>query len=74
MYVGNIFSWSMVVLASYYEMPVSTTHSCVGGMIGMAVVLGGSNCVVWYKQIDTFPYIGGVGGIVMSWFLSLVLA
>lgn len=61
-------------LASYYEMPVSTTHSCVGGMIGMAVVLGGSNCVVWYKQIDTFPYIGGVGGIVMSWFLSPVFS
>ena len=58
-------------LASYYEMPVSTTHSCVGGMIGMAVVLGGSNCVVWYKQIDTFPYIGGVGGIVMSLFYLL---
>lgn len=57
-------------LASKYEMPVSTTHSCVGGMIGMAIALGGSKCVIWYKAIDTFPYIGGVGGIVLSWFLS----
>jgi len=46
-------------LASYWEMPVSTTHSCVGGMVGMALVLGGSDCVIWYKPIETFPYVGG---------------
>ena len=47
-------------LASYLEMPVNTTHSCVGGMVGMAIALGGSNCVIWYKSVDTFPYVGGV--------------
>ena len=57
-------------LASYMEMPVSTTHSCVGGMIGMAIALKGTDCVIWYKPVDTFPYVGGVGGIVLSWFLS----
>jgi len=57
-------------LASYLEMPVSTTHSCVGGMIGMAMALKGSDCVIWYKPVETFPYVGGVGGIVMSWVLS----
>ena len=57
-------------LASYLEMPVSTTHSCVGGMIGMSIVLKGADCVIWYKPVETFPYVGGVGGIVMSWFLS----
>lgn len=61
-------------IASYYEMPVSTTHSCVGGMIGMAIALKGSNCVIWYKAVDTFPYVGGVSGIVMSWFLSPVFS
>lgn len=61
-------------LASYLEMPVSTTHSCVGGMIGMAMVLKGPDCVIWYKDVDTFPYIGGVGGIVMSWFLSPIFS
>ena len=61
-------------LASYLEMPVSTTHSCVGGMIGMAMVLKGSECVIWYKPIETFPYVGGVGGIVMSWFLSPIFS
>ena len=61
-------------LASYLEMPVSTTHSCVGGMIGMAMVLKGSDCVIWVKEVDTFPYVGGVGGIVMSWFLSPIFS
>lgn len=57
-------------LASYLEMPVSTTHSCVGGMVGMAIALKGVNCVIWYKPVDTFPFVGGVSGIVLSWFLS----
>ena len=57
-------------LASYLEMPVSTTHSCVGGMIGMAIALKGTSCVIWYKPLTTFPYVGGVSGIVLSWFLS----
>jgi sodium-dependent phosphate transporter len=61
-------------LASYLEMPVSTTHSCVGGMIGMTIATVGSDCVIWFKQVETFPYIGGVGGIIMSWFLSPVFS
>lgn len=57
-------------LASYFEMPVSTTHSCVGGMIGMTWALKGKDCVIWYKQVDTFPWVGGVSGIILSWFIS----
>ena len=57
-------------IASKYEMPVSTTHSCVGGMIGMTIVLKGANCVNWYEEKETFPYIGGVTGIMLSWIIS----
>ena len=57
-------------IASMYEMPVSTTHSCVGGMIGMTMVLKGPNCVTWYEPKDSFPYIGGVSGIILSWIIS----
>ena len=64
----SVSAW--LFIATYYEMPVSTTHSCVGGMIGMTIALAGSDCVIWYKQVDTFPYIGGVIGIVMSWIIS----
>lgn len=61
-------------IASRYEMPVSTTHSCVGGMIGMTIALKGSECVTWYEPRETFPYIGGVSGIVISWFVSPILS
>ena len=35
-----------LILASYLEMPVSTTHSCVGGMVGMTIVTRGQKCVI----------------------------
>jgi len=68
----SVSGW--LFLASYLEMPVSTTHSCVGGMIGMTIALAGTECVIWYKEVDSFPYIGGVGGIIMSWFLSPIFS
>ena len=61
-------------IASKYEMPVSTTHSCVGGMIGMTIALKGVDCVIWYTEKDTFPYIGGVSGIVASWIVSPIFS
>ena len=57
-------------LASYFEMPVSTTHSAVGGMIGMTMVIGGVDCVNWYEPSDSFPFVGGVSGIILSWIIS----
>ncbi|KAH8055399.1 inorganic phosphate transmembrane transporter [Aureococcus anophagefferens] len=34
-----------LLVASYLEMPVSTTHSCVGGIIGMAMMSRGRRCI-----------------------------
>ena len=70
--VFSVGAW--LFLASYLEMPVSTTHSCVGGMIGMAWSLKGYNCIKWYEYSETFPYIGGVAGIVLSWFISPIFS
>ena len=64
----SVGAW--LFIASKYEMPVSTTHSCVGGMIGMTIALKGPKCVNWYEKRDLFPYVGGVSGIVLSWVLS----
>lgn len=61
-------------LASYFEMPVSTTHSTVGGMIGMTLAIGGADCVNWYEPSDSFPYVGGVSGIILSWVISPVFS
>lgn len=37
-----------LLVACYLELPVSTTHATVGGVVGMAVAFGGgSNCIIW---------------------------
>ena len=66
-----------LVLASYLELPVSTTHSCVGGIIGMTLMTRSTRCVIWNKDPDNmafenFPWTGGVAQIVISWVLSPV--
>ena len=63
-----------LILASYLEMPVSTTHSCVGGMIGMTLVTRGQKCVIWSQEVDEFPYVKGVAAIVCSWLLSPIVS
>tara|TARA_Y100000389_G_scaffold204574_1_gene258088 strand:- start:16921 stop:18582 length:1662 start_codon:yes stop_codon:yes gene_type:complete len=71
-----------LILASWLEMPVSTTHSCVGGIIGMTMMARGKRCVIWnYTKNDygngttnmgwdNFPWLDGVAEIVASWVLS----
>eukprot|EP00882_Tetradesmus_deserticola_P017252 GHRQ01018475.1.p2 GENE.GHRQ01018475.1~~GHRQ01018475.1.p2 ORF type:complete len:219 (+),score=51.75 GHRQ01018475.1:3-659(+) len=62
-----------LLLATYLELPVSTTHSIVGGIIGFSLAYGGGSAVIWYE-----PKAGGLPGgfvpIVISWFLSPVAA
>jgi len=72
--VGSVAIW--LALASWLEMPVSTTHSCVGGMIGMTIVAKGRDCVVWTKKTTAEElYIpSGVVGIVLSWIISPFLS
>jgi phosphate/sulfate permease len=44
-------------VASYFGWPVSTTHTIVGAVVGIGVVIGGVNAVNW----------GKIGEIVISW-------
>ena len=73
-----------LIMASWLEMPVSTTHSCVGGIIGMTMMARGKRCVIWNytkndynngttnMSWDNFPWLDGVAEIVVSWILSPV--
>eukprot|EP00316_Scyphosphaera_apsteinii_P001063 CAMPEP_0119301922 /NCGR_PEP_ID=MMETSP1333-20130426/3618_1 /TAXON_ID=418940 /ORGANISM="Scyphosphaera apsteinii, Strain RCC1455" /LENGTH=541 /DNA_ID=CAMNT_0007304133 /DNA_START=13 /DNA_END=1638 /DNA_ORIENTATION=- len=72
--ITAVFIWLLV--ASRLEMPVSTTHSCVGGMIGMAIAARGSGAVVFYKDPNPpdKPLPGGFVGVILSWFISPVLS
>ena len=53
-----------LILATLYGLPVSTTHSCIGGIIGMAVVSKGWNAVNWKK----------VGFVASSWIVAPVIS
>jgi sodium-dependent phosphate transporter len=58
----SVSVWLLV--ASYFEMPVSTTHSVIGAIIGFSILAQGWDAVNW----------GKVGQVVISWFLSPILS
>ncbi|EPY19302.1 solute carrier family 20 (sodium-dependent phosphate transporter) [Strigomonas culicis] len=68
---GAAFLW--LAVATYYVLPVSSTHSIVGGVIGFALVHGGKSSVKWASPASDFPYFGGVAPVIASWFISPLL-
>ncbi|RLF36979.1 MAG: phosphate permease [Thermoplasmata archaeon] len=49
-----------VTLSTWKEMPISTTHSVVGALVGFGLIAGGTSSVIWSK----------VGYVIASWVLS----
>ncbi len=47
-------------LATFLGLPVSTTHSIIGGIVGFGLVVGGMAAINW----------GKLGSVVLSWFIS----
>ena len=53
-----------VSFATWKSLPVSTTHSIVGAMIGFGIMAGGVSVINWTK----------LGGVVLSWIISPVFS
>jgi PiT family inorganic phosphate transporter len=53
-----------VSFATWKSLPVSTTHSIVGAMIGFGIMAGGFSVINW----------GKLGAVVLSWLISPVFA
>lgn len=64
MFVVVLCVAAWLILATVYGLPVSTTHSCIGGLVGMAVVAKGWKAVYW----------GKVGMVALSWIITPVLS
>jgi len=52
-----------VTLSTWKSMPISTTHSIIGALVGFGLIVGGMSTVQW----------GKVGSVVASWVLSPVM-
>ncbi|PSC68172.1 Phosphate-repressible phosphate permease isoform A [Micractinium conductrix] len=66
-------SGTWLILATYWEIPVSTTHSIVGAVVGMTMVAAGPDAVHWSEKTSSFPFLGGVSSIALSWLFSPLL-
>ncbi len=76
-----------LTFATWWGMPVSTTHSIVGGVIGAGMFAAGSfygwdragDAVAWDKVIEIFqswvfaPLLGGLIAFLLFWFIKLVI-
>ena len=69
----SVGAW--LIAATKMGLPVSTTHSTVGGIIGMSLVARGASSVNWgARTTDEFPWLTGVSNIILSWVFSPVLS
>lgn len=69
-------STAWLIIATYFGLPVSTTHSIVGSLVGVGMAYGGPAAVIWLNPTKT-----GLGrlknsmvGVVASWVVSPLLS
>eukprot|EP00171_Calliarthron_tuberculosum_P008452 IDg8452t1 len=72
--VALISSTTWLILATYLSLPVSTTHSIIGSLIGVGIAYRGSAAVIWISSGSGFKKLRGVVGVILSWVISPVLS
>lgn len=62
---------SILVFATWLSLPVSTTQTTLGAIMGMSLAFEGSgSCISWHETTETFPWFQGVSLIIISWILA----
>jgi solute carrier family 20 (sodium-dependent phosphate transporter) len=64
MLCADLSSAIWLTFATYFKLPVSTTHSIIGAIVGFSLAYGGKNAVNWKK----------IWLVIASWVASPVLA
>lgn len=63
-----------LILATYLSLPVSTTHSIIGSLVGVGLAYRGGSAVVWLSSGGGLSALKGVVGVIISWVISPVLS
>lgn len=63
-----------LVTATYFSLPVSTTHSIIGALVGIGIAYRGGGAVIWISDGSGLGKLEGLVGLVLSWVLSPVLS
>lgn len=73
MLCANLSSAIWLTIATYFKLPVSTTHSIIGGILGFSLVYGSKSAIKWKKIIFIFsgwiisPLIAGIISYIIFW-------
>lgn len=66
---------SWLVIATYFALPISTTHSIIGAIVGMGVAYRGWGVIIWIpKDVTGFDKLRGLAGVILSWLASPILS
>mmetsp|Transcript_22623 Transcript_22623/g.90676 ORF Transcript_22623/g.90676 Transcript_22623/m.90676 type:complete len:657 (-) Transcript_22623:121-2091(-) len=69
-----VASSTWLFVATALGLPVSTTHSIIGSLIGVGLTYGGGGAVVWISDGEGIDKLAGVVGVIVSWFISPILS
>jgi inorganic phosphate transporter, PiT family len=60
--------------ATHFGLPISVSHSIIGGYGGAAIIKGGFDALIWsgYTKIIIFIFLAPILGLVISYFFSVV--
>ena len=72
--VALLAATTWLIIATYFSLPVSTTHSIIGALVGVGLAYRGGSAVVWISSGDGFDKLKGVVGVILSWVISPILS
>lgn len=73
--IALLSSTIWLILATFFSLPVSTTHSIIGSLIGVGLAYRGGSAVLWWPEEPDFESkMKGVVGVILSWIISPILS
>eukprot|EP00178_Gracilaria_changii_P005819 TRINITY_DN198_c0_g1_i1.p1 TRINITY_DN198_c0_g1~~TRINITY_DN198_c0_g1_i1.p1 ORF type:complete len:655 (+),score=133.48 TRINITY_DN198_c0_g1_i1:222-2186(+) len=72
--VALMAATTWLVIATYLSLPVSTTHSIIGSLVGVGIAYRGASTVNWWEGDGFKDKLKGVVGVILSWIISPLLS